>query len=206
MYCRKCGKEIEPSSAFCTYCGEPVAPTVVKTTPAPPKTDTRKRFAVLFGTAVALISCIVLIAQFTGRCDTSGCTRKAEYGNYCIRHVCLAGGCTSPRSYDSDYCYYHKSVNSYNAEDDLEFSNIRVSSNSSYTICTGKVTNTGSRTYGYVEVKGAFKDYSGNVVDTDWTYAVGSEGLSPGESTTFRLSVDKDYSIETCSISILDYD
>lgn len=87
----------------------------------------------------------------------------------------------------------------------LKFSNLSVTSNSSYTICTGKVKNTGNKTYKYIEVKGAFKDKNGNVLDTDWTYAVGSEGLAPEESSEFRLSVTKDYNIESCSVSILDY-
>lgn len=88
----------------------------------------------------------------------------------------------------------------------LQITNLAISTNSSYTICTGAVKNTGSKTYSFVEVKGAFKDESGTVVDTDWTYAVGSEGLAPGESSTFRLSVTKNYNITSCSVSILDYD
>lgn len=81
-----------------------------------------------------------------------------------------------------------------------------VTSNSGYTICTGSVKNNGTKTYKYIEVKGSFKDSSGNVVDTDWTYAAGSEGLAPGESTTFRLSVTKNSKISSCSVSLLDYD
>ena len=88
----------------------------------------------------------------------------------------------------------------------LKFSNINVTTNSSYTVCTGTVTNNGSKTYKFVEIKGSFKDSSGNVIDTEWTYAVGSEGLAPGESKTFRMSVPKNYNIKSCSISILDYD
>lgn len=88
----------------------------------------------------------------------------------------------------------------------LDFSNIQISSNSSYTICTGTVTNNGNKTYKFVQIKGSFKDSSGTVLDTDSTYAVGSEGLAPGESKTFRMSVDKNYSIESCSVSIYDYD
>lgn len=81
-----------------------------------------------------------------------------------------------------------------------------VSHNSGYTVCTGSVKNTGNKTYKYIEVKGSFKDSAGNVIDTDWTYAAGSEGLSPNESTTFRLSVTKDLDIKSCSVSLLDFD
>ncbi len=86
----------------------------------------------------------------------------------------------------------------------LKISNVIVTSNSLYTICTGTITNSGKRSYDYVKVKGAFKDLSGNVIDTDWTYAVGSEGLDPGESTTFRLSVPKNRSITDCTVTFMD--
>lgn len=89
---------------------------------------------------------------------------------------------------------------------DLDVNRLEWDSNSSYTICTGKVTNNGEKTYTFVTVKGSFKDSSGSVLDTDSTYAVGSEGLAPGESTSFRLSVDKDSKITDCSVSILDFD
>lgn len=88
----------------------------------------------------------------------------------------------------------------------LKFSDLSLTSNSSYTICNGTITNNGSKTYSFVKVKGAFKNSSDTVVDTDWTYAVGSEGLAPGEAKKFRLSVKNDYTIETCSVSIYDYD
>jgi hypothetical protein len=86
----------------------------------------------------------------------------------------------------------------------LKILNVSVTSNSSYTICTGTVTNNGEKSYDFVEVKGSFKDSSGTVLDTDWTYAVGSEGLDPGESTTFRLSVQKNSKITDCSVSFMD--
>lgn len=110
---------------------------------------------------------------------------------------------SSSSSLSSDYS------SSYKAEDGrsvLKIENIQVTSNGSYDICTGSVKNTGTRTYTFVEVKGAFKDEAGNVVDTDWTYAVGSEGIAPNESSTFRLSVDKKKEIKSCSVSLLDYE
>lgn len=88
----------------------------------------------------------------------------------------------------------------------LKISNISVTSNSSYTICTGTITNNGEKTYKFVQIKGSFKDSSGDVVDTDSTYGVGSEGLAPEESTTFRMSIHKNSSVTDCSVSIYDYD
>ena len=104
---------------------------------------------------------------------------------------------------NSDYSSSYTSESGYSV---LKISDLTWDNNSSYNICTGKVKNTGKKTYYFVTVKGSFKDSSGNVLDTDSTYAVGSEGLAPGESSSFRLSVKKDYDITDCSVSILDFD
>ncbi len=106
---------------------------------------------------------------------------------------------SSGSSYSSNYSYESGATV-------LKIQDVKVTSNSGYTICTGTVKNTGSKTYKFIEVKGSFTDSSGNVVDTDWTYAAGSEGLAPDESTTFRLSVTKNSQITSCSVSLLDYD
>ncbi|MGN0611906.1 MAG: FxLYD domain-containing protein [Ruminiclostridium sp.] len=128
-------------------------------------------------------------------------------------HTCKIDGCTNKIAAGKNYCYIHSQTASSGltytpevAEDVLDFSNIEISHNSSYTVCTGTIKNNGRRTYTFVEVKGKFKNASGTVLDTDWTYAVGSDGLAPGESTTFRLSVKKDTAITKCTIEILDYD
>lgn len=104
---------------------------------------------------------------------------------------------------DDDVSSYYTSESGYSV---LEISDLSWDSNSSYTICTGKVKNTGEQIYYFVTVKGSFKDSAGNVLDTDSTYAVGSEGLAPGESSSFRLSVKRDYDITECTVSILDFD
>lgn len=88
----------------------------------------------------------------------------------------------------------------------IEFTNLGWDSNSLYTIATGSVTNIGNKTVKFVTIKVSFKDKNGNVIDTDSTYAVGSEGLEPGESSKWTASVDRDYSIESYSVSVLDFD
>jgi hypothetical protein len=81
-------------------------------------------------------------------------------------------------------------------------SNVTVTKNSLYTICTGTITNSSTNyTFRYIKVKGAFKDSTGTVVDTDWSYGIGSEGLAPGESKTFRLSVTKNTAITSCTVT-----
>ncbi len=85
----------------------------------------------------------------------------------------------------------------------LDITNVYVTSNSSYTVCTGKITNTGNMSVRYIKIKGAFQNASGITVDTDWTYGIGSEWLAPGESTTFRLTVSKDTSIKKCNVTFI---
>ncbi len=109
------------------------------------------------------------------------------------------GGYLLSSSNSSTYSSYESAYSA------LKLSSVSVTNNSSYTVCTGTITNNGKKTYKFVKVKGAFKNSSGTVVDTDWTYAVGSEGLAPGESSTFRMSVNKKYDISTCTVSIYDY-
>ena len=125
----------------------------------------------------------------------------------CILIVCLLFlvGCNGKNPSHERLRDTQTSIDSFSASD-LRISGVSLSSSSSYITATGTVTNNGSRTVRFVEVKAAFKNSSGKVVDTDWTYAVGSEGLSPGESTKFSIMVDKDYSINDCSVTVQDYD
>lgn len=70
---------------------------------------------------------------------------------------------------------------------------------------SGTVTNQVVNNITYIKVKVVFKDSAGQVIDTDWTYAVSSEGLSYNESKKWDVHVVKDYSISSCSASIIDY-
>ena len=227
IYCRKCGNKLEDDAQFCVHCGTPVLsakPSQEQTAAGEPSVtepawkaataqvqDTllpfmqRNRILLIIFAVIIVLGIIGLGSYFGSRCAVSGCSEKAEYGDYCIQHVCLEAGCTNRRTSGSNYCYLHQPA-TYYASVDLEISNVKLESNSSYTVATGTVTNNGSHTYTFVKVKGAFQDSSGTTLDTDWTYAVGSEGLAPGETTSFRMSVDKDYKIKKCSVSILDYD
>lgn len=85
----------------------------------------------------------------------------------------------------------------------IRTSNVKIEHNSSYTVCTGTVTNTGTMTLRFLKIRGAFTDRKGTVKDTDWTYAIGSEGLGPGESTSFRMSCPVDRDIRDCKIVII---
>ena len=70
----------------------------------------------------------------------------------------------------------------------------------------GTVTNNTSRTVKFVKVKISLLDKDGKVIDTDTTYACGSEGLAPGESSKFDCYISKDSRTEKFTAEIYDYD
>lgn len=160
--------------------------------------------------AVVLIVLIVVYLINLGKCEASGCKNKAISDmNYCYTHKCAVTSCNSRKKYSSNYCYIHSTlydessskVSSY----ELAISNIKLTSSYGYTRAEGTIKNNSDQTVSYVKIKGSFKDKSGTVLDTDWTYAVGSEGLAPGESCTWSMSIKKNSSVKECSVSILDY-
>ena len=220
MYCSKCGKKIDDDAAFCKYCGKQL------------NIKNEKRFLLQYTIPKEIISkdkiikyknyifigifiIVALIYAFVIRCKAGFCPLPSSlHSEYCSVHTCGKNGCYNKVAEGKNYCYTHTpstyATMDYNyvpeiAEDVLAFSDINVSKNSSYTVCTATITNNGKKTYTFIEIKGKFKDSSGTILDTDWTYAVGSEGLAPGESATFRLSVSKNTNIITCELEILDY-
>lgn len=217
MYCSKCGKKVDSDAVFCKYCGKQLSH------------EKNKKFLLQDVIPKGIVSngsikkyifigvCIfvALLYVFVIRCKAGFCPLPSSLqGEYCSVHTCDKNGCYNKAAKGKKYCYTHMpdtSATYYNytpevAEDVLVFSDINVSQNSSYTICTATITNNGRKTYTFIEVKGKFKDASGTVLDTDWTYAAGSEGLEPGETATFRLSVKKNMNITKCDLEILDYD
>ena len=88
----------------------------------------------------------------------------------------------------------------------LKVDSIKTSGSYTYVYCTVKnvSANYGVATrYRYVKVKGQFKNYSGQIVDTDWTYAVDSAWIEPGESKTFYFMV-QNTNIKSATLSFID--
>lgn len=215
MRCSKCGNKVRPDATFCTHCGNQLdIPEQATASDEQERTETTgfkpyKKY-IIIGIAV-----LCIIGYFFGvRCKAGMCFWPSSFrGDYCFVHTCKRDDCKNKKATDKNYCYTHSPTTSSGitytpevAENVLNFSNIEISHNSSYTVCTGTITNNGRKTYTFVEVKGKFENSWGTVLNTDWTYAVGSEGLAPGESTTFRLSVNVDRKITKCTVEILDYE
>lgn len=162
-------------------------------------------------TVLVVVACIAVIVAglvvMKFNCDAKGCNEFISEGSYCSAHKCWMAGCDNPRERSELYCSFHIAMEEFSAKAGLSISSVYVSSNSVSTIARGTVKNTSSTyTYKFVKLKGSFKNYSGQIIDTDWTYAVGSEGLAPGESATFDIYVDKNYSIDECDVTVMDYD
>ena len=202
-YCKYCGKEISDSAKECPYCHK-----ILETS----QPSRNLKWIITLALVGLIILAVVIFSA--GRCRESGCHNKSVSGSrYCYTHKCAVPDCPEKRSYGSNYCFLHSyydsdsgDVGDYVYSSQIKVSGVKLSSSSSFTIAEGSVTNNSDVTITYLKIKGSFEDYSGNVIDTDWTYAVGSEGLAPGESCKWRMSVAKDSSIKTCDVSIQDFD
>ena len=108
-------------------------------------------------------------------------------------------------SYSGSYNDYYSSGIDKSIGLSLKVDSIKTSGSYTYVYCT--VTNVSSKyvatRYRYVKVKAQFKNYSGSIVDTDWTYAVDSTWLEPGESKTFYYMV-KNTNIKSATLSFAD--
>lgn len=109
-----------------------------------------------------------------------------------------------------DEDYYTKIRNRLYAEHEEEQGEVVVEnkemdySNGNYLI-SGTVKNTTNSTVYFVKVKVSILDKNGNVLNTDSTYAVGDEGLAPGESSTFKCYIDKVEGTEKYNAKVYDY-
>lgn len=226
-FCKYCGMEISETDTLCPNCGRNLKSDSTKKANRKNSAinyidivtkSIREHIKLLFG-IVTLIVCalVVVIVANPGKCKYTGCVNKTVSGsNYCYSHKCAVESCKNSCFVYSNYCYKHYLLYDDDAQEEfsgdsvysyeLKISNVKLSSNGSYTIAEGTITNNSDQTVRFVEIKGAFKTSSGSVVDTDWTYAVGSEGLAPGESSKWRLSVSKDWSIKDCTVTVIDFD
>ena len=125
-------------------------------------------------------------------------------GNY-VKEQDKRSNNSSGNSYGGSYNDYYSSGTDKSIGLSLKVDRVRTSGNYTYVDCT--VTNVSSKyvatKYRYVKVKAQFKDRSGEIVDTDWTYAVDSAWLEPGESKTFDFMV-KNTSIVSANLSFVD--
>lgn len=223
-FCKYCGAKVEDTAAICPACGKEIRNGSQTKESGPPVSSLRtsvnkivggSRRWIYIGAGAAGILLLIVLVLFSGKCKSSGCrNRKAPGSNFCYNHKCDVPDCRKERLASSNYCYEH--YLKYDLEDEdtssgaysweLKISDVKVYSEYSFTFAEGSLTNNSSSTVKYVKLKGSFKSRLGTVIDTDWTYAVGSEGLAPGETCKWKMSVAKDYDITDCDVTILDND
>jgi hypothetical protein len=223
-FCKYCGAKVEDTAAICPACGKEIRNGSQTKESGPPVSSIRtsvnkivggSRRWIYIGAGAAGILLLIVLVLFSGKCRSSGCrNRKAPGSNFCYNHKCDVPDCRKERLASSNYCYEH--YLKYDLEDEdtssgaysweLKISDVKVYSEYSFTFAEGSLTNNSTSTVKYVKLKGSFKSRLGTVIDTDWTYAVGSEGLAPGETCKWKMSVAKDYDITDCDVTILDND
>ncbi|MBO5505108.1 MAG: hypothetical protein J5984_01390 [Clostridia bacterium] len=225
MFCKFCGAQIPDESIYCPECDKALIKTTVDDSTA--VSGEKKIFRIVnkakeiikkpiiwIVIGCFLVLMVVVSVKDSGKCDYSGCGNKTVSGSdYCYSHKCSVGSCDNSQFINSNYCYSHSLTydedsvgGGYVSSSNLKLTISDVYTKYNYTYAEGTMRNNSNSTVEYVRIKGSFTDSSGNVIDTDWTYAVGSEGLEPGESCKWKLSVSKDYRITKCSVKILDFD
>jgi DNA repair exonuclease SbcCD ATPase subunit len=191
--CPECKHMVSDLAEACPHCGYPLKKDVSEHSPKEegtsgiPKSKDRAKAALLLCGVVALIIASLSISNSNRRASTSYNTTNYRSTNTY----------STLQKDDFDWEYISQ------RNEDLHWEVTDLYSNSSYTVCEGTLKNSGTKSYEFIKIKGSFEDANGNVVDTDWTYAVGSEGLSGGETTTFRLSVKKNTDIKSCKLSFV---
>ena len=227
--CPHCGKELGQSASATGASSAAPSPNHAPSSSATPSPNpapsssvrpgvVKPKFAVNSKVIIVIAACAVLAgvmwAVMGGRCDEPGCNNKAAPGsNYCYSHKCVLSSCSRRKTLYSNYCYYHYDTYDDNAKQNqtslvasqLTISNVKLSTYGNYAEASGSITNNSDYTVTFVKIKGSFESSTGQVIDTDWTYAVDSAGLAPGESCKWELSVKKDFSISNCDVSILDF-
>ena len=74
-----------------------------------------------------------------------------------------------------------------------------------YITVEGSISNPTNNAYSYVELKVKILDVNGNVIDTENTYAVGSESLSPGDTKKWDAMLKADDRADNVEVEIVNY-
>lgn len=70
-----------------------------------------------------------------------------------------------------------------------------------YMTVRGKITNGSTAPADYVKVEARYFDKKGNLIDTDWTYAISGHPLQPGDVKSFEVMTQKAKGVSTVSLN-----
>ncbi len=221
MLCKKCGSQLLKDSKFCSNCGVKVEITSTDFFPKDteelnsqpeyiPEEECNQSLNQFIKKSKKILSKL-----FSGGLVSIASRITFFVGIALFVVLLIWGGINNAKEQDSGN--YSDELNSGGYNDyyiagidksiglSLKIDSIETRGSYTYVNCT--VTNVSSEyvatRYRYVKVKAQFKDYYGSIVDTDWTYAVDSTWLEPGESKTFYYMV-KNTTIESAILSFID--
>ena len=185
MICKKCGYEIEEGASFCTQCGTPAVDRQVQLSNEDSSQTKKEKIEKkqIFGWLIVLVGIAIVV-----------CWSLAKSNNN-----------SSDSSYDDLYTYQPR-VQTSSPVIDLKISRIEVRHSRNYTYISGSITNESKTTkYRSVKVKAVCYGVGNKVIDTDWTYAVDSAWLEPGETKNFEMMVkDPNGNIKSAKVTIMD--
>lgn len=94
----------------------------------------------------------------------------------------------------------------YNNPIQMTNNDYKIVKNNGYYYCRGTVHNVSNTTHYYVKVKVTYYDKEKEVLTTDWTYAVGSEGINGGENQQFEIMTKVSGHVGATKCEILEWD
>ncbi len=148
----------------------------------------KKRIPILVGLLVLILAYVIIVNSISDSNSVS-VSDESAYDTTSKTHVVTA----TP---------YRKSINDLK----VKFLNSDFD-NGLYTV-TYKITNNGKESFKYIKVKIYYLDTNKEVLTSDWTYAVGSEGIGVGDSQEFDVMTKAPSSgdVEYFRAEIIEYD
>ena len=208
--CPECAANISDKASSCPHCGYPLESSAdtlsvndiaqtddsLKDTSIDTKSSNRKSHNKKLIATIAVIVAIAMVACIAvalSNCSSSQSFTKSQSD---ASRTTTYGGSRNDSNDTSSNAVYLKFL--VITDDSCEYDE-----STGYAKTTGYIKNTSSSsTYYYVKVRQTFYgDGDNSVSDSDWTYAVDSDGLRPGESKKFELmskqpSINFTYSLE----------
>ena len=158
------------------------------------------RYVWLKGIADTLVDCgEVCSSNLISYADAK---KWVETGEYNIEWTYIDGELVNPPATEDASNSSSASVSTYKT---LELTIDDASTSYGYITVEGSISNPTNNAYSYVELKVKILDTNGKVIDTENTYAVGSETLSPGDTKKWDAMLKADDRADNVEVEIINY-
>lgn len=157
------------------------------------------RYVWLKGIADTLVDCgEVCSSNLISYADAK---KWVETGEYNVEWTYIDGELVNPPMTEND-SNSSDDISTYKA---LELTIDDATTSYGYITVEGSISNPTNNAYSYVELKVKILDVNGNVIDTENTYAVGSESLSPGDTKKWDAMLKADDRADNVEVEIVNY-